>query len=247
MNAAANRVIGFLAAMGLSTIVAMAAAAQQYARGDIGWSMARDAGITENQLAHNGAPMICGDPTCAAPGKMDELSSTYLVGLGIGTRVAPQFRIDLTYTFRGLYDLNHTDQRTPNPQSFRAQVQSHVAMANAYYDVPFKLGPVAPFVGGGIGYALNKTDELELTTSGSAATQMPGGATTQFAWQAMGGLSIELPRSMVLEIGYRYVDLGDITFDQGRQIQAGAVAGTTVGMRGSLSAHEWIASVRFGL
>jgi opacity protein-like surface antigen len=104
-------------------------------------------------------------------------------------------------------------------------------------------------VGAGIGFALNKTGEVELSSSlaPGAPTTLPGGSNTEFAWQAMAGVSVGLTRTMTLELGYRYVDLGAIEFDQGNQIQFGLPAGTTLGMNGNLSAHEVIASIRLGI
>lgn len=248
MSAAANRVLGILTAMALTGIAATEAAAQQYGRIDFGWSRALDASIRENDFGSNPLPIVAGDAVGAQPGTLNDIGAGYVAGIGIGTRLSPQFRVDVTYTYRGGYELDESDKRVPT-QDFKADITSQVVMASVYYDAPFRLGPVTPYVGGGIGFALNKTDNFTFMSASApgATTTMPGGSNTEFAWQLMTGLSVELTRTWTLELGYRYVDLGRIEFDPGNQIQSGVFGGTTPGMNGNLSAHELMASVRFGL
>lgn len=74
---------------------------------------------------------------------------------------------------------------------------------------------LSPFIGGGVGYALNQIDSFYPTGStpvnrsaiGSSSPQ----STNSFAWQASAGLSIHPVTHLSLDVGYRYYDGG--TFD----------------------------------
>ena len=74
---------------------------------------------------------------------------------------------------------------------------------------------LSPFIGGGVGYALNQIDNFYPAGSapvnraaiGSGSAQ----STNSFAWQASAGLSIHPVTHLSLDVGYRYYDGG--TFD----------------------------------
>jgi opacity protein-like surface antigen len=71
---------------------------------------------------------------------------------------------------------------------------------------------LSPFIGGGVGYALNQIDNFYPT--GSAPTRKAGItsnssiAVNSFAWQASAGLSIHPITHLSLDVGYRYYDGG---------------------------------------
>ena len=71
---------------------------------------------------------------------------------------------------------------------------------------------LSPFIGGGVGYALNQIDNFYPT--GSSVATKPGitsnssVAINSFAWQASAGLSIHPITHLSLDVGYRYYDGG---------------------------------------
>src|SRR5262249_30336669 len=119
-----------------------------YIRGDAGASWVKDADLHDKNFATDG--IILGNAAGTAPGKLNDLGTGWLLGGGIGAQVAPAFRADVVYTYRGGYKLSDTDQGSP-PAAFGAHAHSHSVMANIYWDIP--LTGFQPFVGGGIGWA----------------------------------------------------------------------------------------------
>lgn len=71
---------------------------------------------------------------------------------------------------------------------------------------------LSPFIGGGVGYALNQIDNFYPTGSNPARkagiTSNSAIAVNSFAWQASAGLSIHPITHLSLDVGYRYYDGG---------------------------------------
>lgn len=75
---------------------------------------------------------------------------------------------------------------------------------------------LSPFIGGGVGYALNQIDNFYTvgtttvsgTTVGSTTSIGNPVSTNSFAWQASAGLSIRPQNHLSLDVGYRYYDGG---------------------------------------
>lgn len=76
---------------------------------------------------------------------------------------------------------------------------------------------LSPFIGGGVGYALNQIDNFytvgTINVAGTAvgSTSSIGNqvSTNSFAWQASAGLSIQPINHFSFDIGYRYYDGGN--------------------------------------
>ena len=82
------------------------------------------------------------------------------------------------------------------------------------FDLPFDWAGVKPFIGGGIGYGRNKMDPIKWQDPTSSGV-LPGGSSSGLVWQLTFGADIRLPEKWILEIGYRYADLGKIKKDAG--------------------------------
>lgn len=87
------------------------------------------------------------------------------------------------------------------------------AMANIYFDPALELGPVRPYVGGGIGVSRFKARDVE-------AVGVPGippvsGTETGFAWQLMAGVGLPLSEKATLTAGYRYFATPDVKANVG--------------------------------
>ena len=77
-------------------------------------------------------------------------------------------------------------------------------MANGYFD----LGTwycITPFVGGGVGIAAHKFAGLTDSGGGVATDATP----TNFAWAVMAGLALNVTPNLKIELGYRYLDMGN--------------------------------------
>lgn len=82
------------------------------------------------------------------------------------------------------------------------KVSALSAMANVYFDPALELGPLKPYVGGGIGISRFKAHDV-------GAAGIPGlgtvsGSETGFAWQLMAGVGFAVSDQATLTAGYRY-------------------------------------------
>jgi opacity protein-like surface antigen len=147
----------------------------------------------------------------------ENLNNTAVIGAGLGYRFNANVRADMT--------LDHTfDDRfrgvAPAPILTTASVtdsgqfQSSTFMVNGYLDFRSMMG-LTPYVGAGIGVARNVFSPHVLTTYNPATGEetsenFAGGDTFSLAWALMAGVGYQLSSNFTLDLGYRYVSLGDV-------------------------------------
>ena len=211
-----------------------------YLRGDLGWSFARDAEIVDKNFGLDG---FIFDSAGTGPGSVNDIGSSYVLGIGMGTRFSPMFRGDIVYSYRGGYELDDTDQFG---DTFSGDVTSHSVMANAYWDIPLQMTGFQPFIGGGVGWAGNRMKDI--STADGGVFLLPEGETSNFAWQAMGGVSFTVSPQATVDVFYRYFDGGKLQVEEGTVLfDDGTPAGPYTGARGELTAHEIMLSLRWTL
>lgn len=239
------RVLPQLAASALLLAMAGVAQAQLYGRVDLGFSKSTNAGITDNNFASDG--VICGDTACTVPGTISDVGSAFLITGGVGWRFNPSFRVDGTVGYRTGYKV---DASVPDglggTNNVKSDVDSWNVMLNGYYD--FNLSWGKPYVGAGIGWASNKSDDVVVTNPGfpGIALSAPGGTKTGFAWSLAGGVGVPLSSALTLDIGVRYTDLGKLATGPGPILVNGIPTGFTYsGASGHLRAWELTAGLRF--
>lgn len=143
--------------------------------------------------------------------RSDEIENTGLAGVGIGAHINHQLRMEGMLTYRWPMSVDGTDG-TGNTLS--GEVESGSAMFNLYYDVKqahewFGDDTVTPYVGGGVGVSMLKTDTLQ----SSAGTSENGSRSYNLSYAAMAGVATKLSESLILDIGYQFVDLGEFEQD----------------------------------
>ena len=157
------------------------------------------------------------------------IATGYGGGLGIGFKYQ-WFRTDVTADYRFGAPL-----RATAPASLeRARFSAGTLMLNGYVDL-IPTGAITPYVGAGVGGAF-ETVESWAATPGVARPRL-NGTRSAFAYAAMAGVAVDLTPSLKLDVGYRYLALTGMRFnDPG--LPAGGVA-----RLGALGAHE----IRVGL
>lgn len=209
-----------------------------YVRGDLGWSWAQDAEIVDKNFPLDGFIL---DSAGTGPGVVNDIGSSYVLGVGLGTRVSPMFRADIVYSYRGGYELSDLDQFG---DAFASEITSQSVMGNLYWDIPFNTQGFAPFVGVGVGWAGNQMKEV--ITEDGGVFFLPEGETSGLAWQAMAGVSFNVSPQAAVDVFYRYFDGGKLQTEFGEVFDDGGVsAGDYTGMRGDLRAHEIVLSLRW--
>lgn len=140
--------------------------------------------------------------------------NTYSLGLGGGYKFTNWFRTDVTLDYR-------QPESAYNPITFtNANGGRWDVLANGYIDFGDWLGNwygVQPYIGAGVGAAWGYT---KITTSDPAVPCTGGGATQCFvnhipaslAWALMAGFAVPIFPHAYIDVGYRYLDLGNYSF-----------------------------------
>ena len=91
------------------------------------------------------------------------------------------------------------------PSSDNADVSVLSFMANGYYDICIKDSGVSPYLTGGIGLASVKFEDMGVTSLDESA----------FAWQVGAGIGVKASENVVVDLGYRYFRVTDVTSKDG--------------------------------
>ena len=168
--------------------------------------------------------------------EQSSIDDSPIIDLGVGYRFNNYFRADVTGEYRGAasftanqsYNVGAfaTDQYgNPPPNGARAydyysaHVRSVVGLVNGYVDVGTWYG-VTPFVGAGVGVANVAVKNLTDISYGSGAAGGAGNGgggfaanhdQTNFAFALMAGLDFAVTPNVTLELGYKYLNLGDVS------------------------------------
>lgn len=159
-----------------------------------GWYLRGDLGYRMNDL--DGVSAVIG----VVPSG-NSIDDRFTVGGGAGYK-SGWFRMDATVDWapRASYAA-----LTPD---YRFKVETTTFLANLYLDLGTWYG-ITPYIGAGAGLSWNRTSDYF-----SNALLMPNlenqkEITWDFAWAAMGGLTYNLSPNLLVDLSYRYLNLGD--------------------------------------
>ena len=153
----------------------------------------------------------------------DSENHSVFAGAGVGYRINNWFRFDVTGEYRGGASIGVNDKLSYNngfgivqqTNTYKGNLTSMVALFNGYIDLG-TWNCLTPYIGAGIGYAKNEisgfTDQGIVFAGGpSSATLGTAGKGDKsgVAWALMAGLGYEVNKNLTLEVGYRYLNLGD--------------------------------------
>jgi opacity protein-like surface antigen len=190
-----------------------------YLRADISAARPDFSGFSQGDLTQNGGYF-----------ESESTGTQPVFALGIGRKLSQYLRIDLTGEYRSASHLNAYDNLTAQIIStgdilqantrYAGLLSSTVGLANAYVDLGTWRG-FTPYIGGGIGFARNEISDLHTSTVGSLTDAGTRAVITQytsstasdnsqwnFAWALMAGASVAINDRLILDVGYRYIDLG---------------------------------------
>jgi opacity protein-like surface antigen len=187
-----------------------------------GWYLRGDIGYSNQQVESLGNVLFPGTADLVFHTLNFEAGPTF--GVGIGYRLSHWFRFDLTGEYRGETEFHGFDTWTdvngdPRFNDYTAKKSEWLVLANAYLDLGTWHG-ITPFVGGGLG-AVNvamrsfRDAGIAYGTPGDPATGFPTMAYAgdadrwNLAWALYAGLGLEVTDAFTVELGYRYLDMGD--------------------------------------
>jgi opacity protein-like surface antigen len=151
----------------------------------------------------------------------------------------PAFRTDLTVDLHSIMDANFTGATGGVAITDKTSFMSTILLANAYYD--FRTGtPFTPYVGGGVGFAINQLTRNSTSTFGGTSTTV-GDRTTRFkfAGAAMAGLNYEISSFTSIDVNYRFLYIG------GSDVELTINGNGSAVEIGGISEHQIRAGLRF--
>jgi opacity protein-like surface antigen len=163
-----------------------------------GWYLRGDLGYRINQTSGSSA-LVGSQPFNS------RFEDSYFLGGGVGYKMR-WFRADLTFDY-GTRANFHADTAV-RPDDYYAKMDNFAILANGYLDLGTWSG-ITPYVGGGIGGALVRAMEFQrYTTPSTDPTQV--NSRWNFAWAAMAGVSYNFSSNFLVDLGYRYLSMGDL-------------------------------------
>lgn len=180
--------------------VAPVSAGPCYIRGDVGysWSSAPKA-----EYVGNVDPSIFNE----------SLGNSWLFEGGVGCGSGSKgLRGEVVWGSRTERDFkgHYTDFTPPVPvdPTLTTKIQTYTMMFNGYYDLGRYHGFV-PYVGAGIGWAYHKMNNVHSDFNGGCGgCAQLGEDKLSLAWSLMAGVGYQISERAILDVGYRYIDMG---------------------------------------
>lgn len=86
-------------------------------------------------------------------------------------------------------------------------ITTYTAMLNVYHDLG-NFNRIVPYVGAGVGVAYNVVDNVYFTENPFLLAEIEGQSDLSFAWALMAGIGYQISDRAILDVGYRYIDMG---------------------------------------
>lgn len=216
-----------LAGLSLAAPAAQAQGTGLYLRGGISGDWSEAAHLRDSDCARTQPPALfgCGRGIDGRVlGARGDFGRSAAFDLGIGYRLLPTLRAEALVTYRPGFAFQGRANflATPGPQPVSADLDAVSALAVGYLDLAGlgfpKLGPVEPYLGAGIGFARHDIGRVAFAFPGlgaRATTVIRGGTGTDLAYMLTAGGAMRLTDRLVLDVGYRYSDLGEVRTEAG--------------------------------
>ena len=206
-------------------------------------------------------------PSITEDGKFDLLNahvaSSWSAGGGIGYYFNKNIRADLTYEHRFNADVTsqNADPIVGGPRNFG--IKSDLYLANLYWDFDSR-GRFTPYVGAGLGWVNHKTSSSSFVDNCCQGV-IDAGSSSSVAGALMAGLAVnltgrgpaagtgvieggEVARNLYLDLGYRFLYLGDVSTGAVKGIPAVLGPATIVSTDptvAGLTSHEFRVGLRY--
>ena len=190
------------------------------------------------------------------PGHNGSLSSVklsdswmYEFGIGCGTtdpimsmgQSGAKIRGEFALGVRRERDFTAQPGNVFTPEDFvLTNLTTYTAMFNVYKDFGNYSG-FMPYIGAGIGIAIHDMDNVQIQHN-SVGYVLVGDSETDFAWSLTTGFGYDLGRNFILDVGYRYINMG--TASSGQAIIAGTTGDPELKLE-DIEAHELKVGVRY--
>lgn len=131
-------------------------------------------------------------------------------------------RAELMFGFRGEQKITGTPRdytvteivnatpTTPTPgqvDPLHTSLKTYTLMGNFYKDLG-NYGGFVPYVGAGVGAAYHQLGDVYFTGNPLLVNRIKGANDLAFAWSLMAGVGYQVSDRAIIDLGYRYIDLG---------------------------------------
>lgn len=225
-----------------------------YIRASVGVDWLKDANFSDD----GGGPALFG-PVNGSDGRpigsYGDFDTYVFMEGAAGMRMLPWLRSEFALAYRpGMHysgQANFIGVTGPQPVSGNADSLS--GLVNLYLDINglpgVSLGRFQPYVGGGIGFAANWIDKMTYRfpqLANHTYSIVPSGERTDIAFMITAGTGFELTKRLILDISYRYTDLGRVETSAGTMLMDGAVTAEQIGGTSApLRAHGMLVGLRY--
>ena len=216
------RLAAFAVVAGLLLVSRAAIAGDHYLRGGIGVDWSGRTVFTDVDCSSTSPAALygCGTGDDGAPYRsVGDFGTVPAIELGLGYAAGPvRFELLVEYrphfAFKGRANFLAPGTR----EEVRAKLSSVSGMLAGFVDLGGmglpKPGPFAPFVGTGIGVVHTRIGKTTMTFPATTTT-VPGGSRTGLAWMVTAGVGMAVGERAILDLAWRYTDLGKVRTDRG--------------------------------
>ena len=135
----------------------------------------------------------------------------YAFGAGAGYKFTDWFRVDVTADYLDPFSYGATAScGTGCTQVMHSTLQRFDGLVNGYADLGTYAG-LTPYIGAGAGLGGTVGTETYTVDGTAVSSGLSNRTEYRFAWAAMAGISYAVAPQTLLDIGYRYLDLGRTT------------------------------------
>lgn len=175
-------------------------------------------------------------------GPSDRRDWNYGFGGGAGYRFNDYFRADLTGDYLGPQKTVVAFSDPGATFAYKSNLRRFDGLVNAYVDLGTYAG-FTPYIGAGVGFAGIRLDGSYEFNAPSinryVYRKYPGDTRYDLAWAAMAGVSYNVSQNLLIDIGYRYLDLGTY------EVPHFAAGRFSTGDTFDLTSHQIRAGVRY--
>lgn len=206
-------VLAVFAVLGFSTPVWALDLSGLYVSGKLGVSF-MSADDTSNTSNTNSSAGTTAGGTLATPSKTLARGTVMPLGGALGynwEKLGLPVRTEVEYLYRTSFgsSANPSYTNAATPTQYSSTIYSQSLLMNAYYDVKI-WKTIMPYIGGGLGASWNNVTTDSAATAPGSTWSRGRRSTQNFAWNVGAGVGYSITDHIILDVSYRYSDLGDV-------------------------------------
>ncbi len=233
-------------------------ATQWYIRGSAGFDWTTDANFHDKDCSsENPAALFgCGSGSDGRSiGAYGDFGGFSVIEVAAGLYPLNWLRTDVSIMFRP--EINYKGEANfldvPGEQPVSADAYAWTGMVNLFLEIAdllhLNMGIFVPYVGGGVGLSYNHIGRMTYRFPGltkHTISVTPSGSNTDFAYTLTAGTGVQLSKNILLDVSYRYSDLGRVETNRGNMYMDSLPEGIEIaGTSAPLRTHGFLLGLRY--